>query len=679
MAIAIRPSLTASTSGRLAVLCVLAFALQIRAWAPAAATSFEDLQASNLGQALLEDDAAPGNGGGNADNGPWVPLKVAANVGASGAGGPQASLGAVPDGSGGFVLVPLTGESGGSGEAANAPLAWGSFADTLSELGWCSLSMHVSSDTARGGDGAKMYAAGVVEGYLTANRMREFKHNSRALFEMNPDSRQKLPQLERGLADVISKLSGPAGSFDVGESNPFDAQSRLTVLQARGVRDGFVLALGGSEPLSMTDMFILNSDGVIDELLSKYGSGNDVLLQRGAAHQKLALRGANSGKGNAMTPLARKRHKRRPTGHCTGLARLSQDKSELFLGHTTWEGFSEMTRVWKVYDFPLQGVTAKKISFSSYPGCVSSTDDYYLMDNGLAITETTLSIPTEQRYPPAGTVPDFVRIMASNRLATTAEDWVQQMVDSATGTYSSQWLVVDYKQFSPGNDLQKGTFLVLEQAPGVSHYEDMSEWLQQKGYWASFDRAFFDEVRARTGDAEREEESKESSSVAQAEIYSKDQTPRAQIARMTANDTNSLAAMRSEMTRNRGVDEPVDQPDLRIPRYAISARDDLKDGEHNDPDGSPDGGVDAKVTSSCLFRSLTAEAISGPSHATLPPFRWTSPEGAELWAGYPHEGLPDVADFGWMRVGPAEGNGNSVASAEAPVVSQLAEGVGSCQ
>merc|ERR1719446_952006 len=98
-------------------------------------------------------------------------------------------------------------------------------------------------------------------------------------------------------------------------------------------------------------------------------------------------------------------------------------------------------------------------------------------------------------------VPDFVRIMVANRLATSAGDWVQQMAESATGTYSSQWLVVDYNKFSPGSDLQQGTFYVLEQAPGISHYEDMSQRLQQDGYWASFDRAFFDDVRAKTGDA----------------------------------------------------------------------------------------------------------------------------------------------------------------------------------
>merc|ERR1719265_1450556 len=100
--------------------------------------------------------------------------------------------------------------------------------------------------------------------------------------------------------------------------------------------------------------------------------------------------------------------------------------------------------------------------------------------------------------------------------------------------------------------------------------------------------------------------------------------------------------------------EPVDEPSLQVPRFAISARDDLKDSGHTDSNGSPDGGVDAKVTSSCLFRKLTAQAISSPSHTQLPAFRWTRTDGSDVWPGYPHEGLPNVADFDWVQVQPQE-------------------------
>lgn len=527
-------------------------------------------------------------------------------------------------------------------------LAWGVWHDSLNQMGWSSLSMHISEGNTDVDDGVKMYAAGVVEGYMTAERIREFHHNSRELVELNSQNHERLPKLKEALHKMLEQLADAAeGQHANGDT--LDGQARYALLQTWGVRDGYALAVQNSptlqqhnaQELSMVEMFILNSDGVIDELLTAYGGNpseyGDALLQRTEQH---ALRGGGPGSkrnsGRKQVPFS---------GHCTGVVRLTSGNSELYFGHTTWEAFSEMTRIWKVYDFPLKGVAARKISFSSYPGCISSTDDYYLMDSGLAITETTLNIPAQQTYSPSSSsMPDFIRIMASNRLAADGPAWVKNMIDTTSGTYSSQWLVVDYKKFAPGQDLPEGTFQVLEQAPGVNHAEDMSSWLQREGYWASYDRAFFDDVRASTGDAQMMRKRGP-----EAELYSKQGTPRAQIVRQTAGDIVSLEAMRSEMTRNLGTHEPVDEPELQIPRYSISARDDLEDNEHSNPDGSPDGGVDAKITSSCLFKTLTAQAISSPSHTSLPVFRWTQ-NGMDLWPGFPHEGLPDEASFEWVRV-----------------------------
>lgn len=566
-----------------------------------------------------------------------------ASVSAANADGAE-SLGAKVTGDGGIELVPLSG--GLEGTSAEEYLAQGTFKDQLDQVGWTSLMMRTSKSQDVD-DGVKMYAAGAVEGFLTAKRMREFHHNSKALLNMNPDNQERLPKLQQALKQTVSGLARLAEDSDSSAASSLNGQARLALLQTWGVRDGYALAVeNGKASLSMPDMFLLNSDGVVDELMTALGGGGEdaALVQRGSHRQRL--------RGHVSNPLAPEYRAPTESGHCTGVVRLADGNSELYFGHTTWESFSEMTRVWKVYDFPLQGVAANKISFSSYPGCISSTDDYYLMDSGLAITETTLSIPRKQNYPSAQTVPDFIRIMAANRLSSNAEDWVRNMVDSATGTYSSQWMVMDYKKFTPGQELPDGAFYVLEQVPGTSHYEDMSGRLREKHYWASFDRAFFDDVRATTGDdalQSREGDQPE------AELFSKDHTPRAQIVGQTQGGITSLAAMREEMTRNKGTKEPVDQPKLQVPSFAISARSDLADDDgHLNKDGSPDGGVDSKITSSCLFRSLTAQAISSPSHTSLPPFRWTTEDGSETWPGQPHEGLPTEANFDWVQVVPQE-------------------------
>jgi len=551
---------------------------------------------------------------------PWTSVSLA-----SGVEGAQ-SLGAILLDQGGIQLVPR--------QDGQEYIAQGTFHDQLDQVGWSSLMMQTSK-AREVEDGVKMYAAGALEGFMTAKRMTEFHHNSRQLLDTNPENNGKIPTLQKALKKTITGLQSMAD--DSSDSASLNGQARLALLQTWGVRDGYALASEEGKTLSMPDMFLLNSDGVVDELVTAFGGAGDPSLLQ--THSRRKLRG----KSNST----RHHHPHTAAGHCTGVVHLADGNSELYFGHTTWESFSEMTRIWKVYDFPLQGITgAKKISFSSYPGCISSTDDYYLMDSGLAITETTLSIPRKQNYPSSQTIPDFMRIMAANRLSSTSEDWVRSMVDSATGTYSSQWLVMDYKKFTAGQDLPDGSFYVLEQAPGTSHYEDMSGHLREKHYWASYDRAYFDDVRATTGDDSmlRHEGSKP-----EAELFSKDHTPRAQIVAQTQGDITSLAAMREEMTRNKGTKEPVDQPALQIPSFAISARSDLSDNEgHKNNDGSPDGGVDAKITSSCLFRTLTAQAISSPSHTTLPAFKWAD------WPSQPHEGLPEEANFDWVRVDPQE-------------------------
>jgi len=436
-----------------------------------------------------------------------------------------------------------------------------------------------------------------------------------------------------------------------------------------GVRDGLwaanrllpnsgqVLAAADGTDLdaafSMPDMFLLNSDGVVDDLMTALGGGSD----EGLFLQEYRLRSSRkfSGKhlrGHPGLPGNDSSHKTRKSGRCTSVVRLADGNSELYFGHTTNEMYSEMNRMWKVYDFPLQGVVATKISFSSYPGCISSTDDYYLMDSGLAVTETSLDIPLKQNYPSSQSIPDFIRIMVANRLSSSPEDWVQSMIDSATGTYSSQWMVLDYKKFVPHKELPDGAFYVFEQAPSATHYEDMSGHLRKTRYWASFNRAFFDDVRASTGDdAMAEVLARDDDPLA--ETYSKDDNPRQQIVNHTEGSLNSLAAMRKEMTRNRGTKELLDRSSLQVPGHAISPRNDIVDNEgHINTRGDPFGGVDGKITSSCLFKKLVAQAISSPSHASLPAFRWTYANGTEIWPGYPRKGLPNTANFDWVQVEP---------------------------
>lgn len=67
------------------------------------------------------------------------------------------------------------------------------------------------------------------------------------------------------------------------------------------------------------------------------------------------------------------------------------------------------------------------------------------------------------------------------------------------------------------------------------------------------------------------------------------------------------------------------------------------------------GAYDAKLVSSADVAAgpsatLRVHAVSGPTHAQLPPFSWTERGGAV--ANVSHIGQPDVFDFEWLDMVP---------------------------
>jgi len=120
----------------------------------------------------------------------------------------------------------------------------------------------------------------------------------------------------------------------------------------------------------------------------------------------------------------------------------------VLVSHSTWDDYSEMLRIFKHYEFELlgdnshiEGFKKKDETFSSYPGCLSSTDDFYMLNSKLIVTETTLEILNEELYKKVAKVdsyiPDFMRIVSSNRLSKSGSDWVEWMSYLNTGTYNS--------------------------------------------------------------------------------------------------------------------------------------------------------------------------------------------------------------------------------------------------
>ena len=45
---------------------------------------------------------------------------------------------------------------------------------------------------------------------------------------------------------------------------------------------------------------------------------------------------------------------------------------------------------------------------------------------------------------------EAVRAMIANRIAKDGREWRNAFVQRNSGTYNNQWMIIDYKKFTPG-------------------------------------------------------------------------------------------------------------------------------------------------------------------------------------------------------------------------------------
>lgn len=157
-----------------------------------------------------------------------------------------------------------------------------------------------------------------------------------------------------------------------------------------------------------------------------------------------------------------------------------------------------MVRIYKHYEFALASPhhALKRVSFSSYPGELSSDDDFYLMDTGLALLQTTNDILDTDLYrllTPRSLL-NWQRVRQAsvslklsicslsftvlgvgfsliacclcrlaNAMATSGPEWAALVSEYNSGTYNNQYMVVNLSLFQPGQELQPDLLWVIEQ------------------------------------------------------------------------------------------------------------------------------------------------------------------------------------------------------------------------
>jgi len=568
------------------------------------------------------------------------------------------------------------------GQGPKDGLAWGSYLEEVDTTGWGELYISGSTLTSVSND-AKMYAAGFVEGLLTCVRISQYYANTHQLLILAERSHHSLLAIRQQLEAQVGYVKANVNLVaHIWPEEPLDIKwrhSRYLLFQLWGMMDGYNQAARHFKvhTLSLVDFFLMNSMGEAQTLMEAYrpatvsdrakasspplvflqktqenfrkGTDSSFLKGHHAEEEEDETTHVTDEKNETAHVTDEKDEKAWHDtvvrgGRCSAFVRIAEGYRDLYVGHTTWADYSTMTRIWKYYTLPLPNSESMTttLAMSSYPGIITSGDNYFMADSGLVITDTSLEMVNIFGYDPVKDfpfnphLPNFMHVIITTRLAKSAVDWADHFQSQNTGTLIAQWMIVDYNLFHAGKPPQDNVLWILEQVPGSIVAKDMTPILKKNGYWASMDRPYFEPVREASGFAKAQK--------SHGALYSVTDCPRCRIFKDASASTNSLYDMRGLMQRNL---YPMLAYEPFLPGHDISARFDLDPKEP-----IPNGGIDSKITNRCLFKTLSAQVISGPSHQFLKFFTWTDPSGRELWPGYPHEGMPNTWAFNWRQQSP---------------------------
>ncbi|EGC36508.1 hypothetical protein DICPUDRAFT_150991 [Dictyostelium purpureum] len=496
-------------------------------------------------------------------------------------------------------------------------LGWGYYKDEVSKDGWGKLYIEMNSNS---NTTQSYYGAGYLEGYLTWGITWNFSQNYfNTYFNSTDPSLIPKPLIE------FSKANYQYMKSEFNQQNSlFNQQVNNVIEQFEGLTQGYQDAADSDKQLTTIQLLLLNYIGDLEDVAG--------YLEYEMAQNKTEYVSKVKSQKEIENILATK-------GRCSALIKVTSDFSDLFSAHVTWGSYFTMLRIFKRVIIPDSSNQATEQLFSSYPGVLTSDDDFFILKpSDLVVIETTNDIlnNTLYQYVTPNSLLYWVRSIVANRISSNSQEWTENFVQFNSGTYNNQWMIVDYKLFTPYQPLQPNTLWIVEQLPGGYYSEDVTDILAL-GYWPSYNRPYFPKVQEAMGYTYY--------SNLYGDILSYSLNPRAKIFRRDQNNVYSVDDMQSIMRYNEYKIDPFSEG---YPGNAISSRYDLGGGP-SQPAGwfyqGPHGGIDAKITSSSMVQNTTCTAISGPTvTSSCPVFNWTGFESVF------HVGLPNVFNFDWVTM-----------------------------
>ncbi|XP_065196534.1 putative phospholipase B-like 2 [Sycon ciliatum] len=504
-------------------------------------------------------------------------------------------------------------------------VGWAVLKSTVHSTGWATLELHTNASYE---DGAQAEAAGFLEGYLTSRLIWDSYRN--LLKDYCNGRVQYCQRLFGYLALSLDWAEGKVRAATTKDDVIYWHQYRLITSQLRAMVEGYNAAARklGFQRLRFAHFMLMSMNGDL------------ITLEK-------VLR-------MPRTPC---QTKRTALTSCSAMVKIAPGFADVLFGHTTWDSYSRMLRIYKQYDLRFKQdkrraagvIPGHRIAFPSYPMNLQSNDDFYTIGTGLAVMETTLPDDDSQlllRVEPS-TLLYYFRVQIANRLARSGADWARLFSRFNSGTYNNQWMVFDFSKFVRGRPLRPGALTVLEQQPGMVHSQDLTAHLNTERFWASYNRPYFGALMDSMkylDDSAGEDELKfdlqqfNYTACVRGKIFARDQHKavdlRSVFDLLRYNDFEN-----DPLGKCRGKLGPT-----RCGTNAIAARADLTPFDVNAPvvplrHGRMFGATDCKVTSVQMMTRQEAYVVSGPTHQQQPVFNWRL-SGFEK----PH-GHPDKFDF----------------------------------
>ena len=331
--------------------------------------------------------------------------------------------------------------------------------------------------------------------------------------------------------------------------------------------------------------------------------------------------------------------------HCSALVKAANDFSDIWFGHNTWTTYGAMIRTFKEYRFVTNAHNEKSkvVAFSSYPGSLSSVDDFYYTDSKLVVMETTNSNLNDTLYDllSPNTLLTWVRVILANRLASSGEDWLNLFKRENSGTYNNQYMVLDLNKIDINKkDIKDKALMIIEQIPQYTESKDVTQYLR-KGYWPSYNIPYSKNIFEISGFVET---IKEKPDLYDSYDYSGSNRPK--IFRREQSNINSTEDFKKMMRYNKYEEDPSSQMNAA---WTIASRYDLN--TKGIGKNLCYGAIDVKFISvkELLEGKNIIHIISGPTNDDMPTFSWKNTtcyqSTPDRWF---HEDVIETWDFPWI-------------------------------